>query len=285
MSPPDPPRDPRIRQARRRFERIAALPDPEIDLAEATLAIAAETRPDLDFAAALRELDALADAARPGLDAASDEAGRIAALNRALFDEAGFHGDRDDYYDPDNSDLGRVLERRSGIPITLSVVYLEVAQRLGLHAAGVSFPGHFLVKVVGARETVVDVFERRVVDEAECAERLRAAMGPDARFDRSWLRAAANKEILARILRNLKQIRAARGEAEWALDCCDRILLLAPDSPFDVRDRGLLYAQLGAFLSAADDLERFLELAPDHPLAPETRGVLERVRGRVRRLH
>lgn len=279
------PTDPQALRARRRFTSLAALPDAEIDLAEACLWIAAESRPEIDVGAALRQLDALAEPARGPVGAATSDEERVHALNRVLFEVEGFRGNRDDYYDPANSDLGLVLERRTGIPITLSIVYLEVAWRLGLHAAGVSFPGHFLAKVVGDREIVVDAFEGRILDEGECGERLRAALGPGARFDRSWLRAARNKEILARVLANLKQIHIDRDEPARALACCERILLLAPDAPLELRDRGLLYARLEAFRAAADDLERFLALAPGHASAPDVRRTLARVRERVRSLH
>jgi regulator of sirC expression with transglutaminase-like and TPR domain len=285
VSPLPPSADPRATRARRKFERLVARPDPEIDLAEAALWIAAESRPELDVAAALRDLDALAERARSAVDSADDEEARVHALNRVLFEQEGFHGNRDDYYEPENSDLGRVLERRTGIPITLSIVYVEVAQRLGLHSTGVGFPGHYLAKVVGAREIIVDAFEGRVVDETECGERLRAAMGPDAHFDRGWLRAATHKETLARMLSNLKQIHIGAGDAARALACCDRILLLAPDAPLEIRDRGLLYAELEAYRAADEDLTRFLSLAPGHPSAAAVQRKLEQVRRRVRSLH
>lgn len=277
--------DARVARARRRFESLAAGPDSGIDLAEAALWIAAESRPELDVGGALRALDALAERARPAVAAATREEDRVRALNRVLFEEEGFHGNREDYYQPENSDLGLVLERRTGIPITLSIVYVEVAQRLGLHATGVGFPGHYLAKVVGAREIVVDAFEGRTLDEGECGERLRAVLGPEARFDRSYLRAATHKETLARILSNLKQIHVSRGDPGRALACSERILLLAPDAPLELRDRGLLYAELEAFRAADEDLTRFLSLAPDHPSAAAVARRLEAIRRRVRSLH
>ena len=285
MSPLHPTSDRRAALARRRFERLAALPDPDIDLAEAALWIAAEGRPGLDVAQALRGLDTLAERARPTVEAQPEETGRIEALNRMLFEEEGFRGNRDGYYDVENRDLGLVLERRTGIPITLCIVYVEIAQRLGLHATGVGFPGHFLAKVVGEREIVVDAFEGRTLGEAECQERLQAAMGPDARFDRSWLRAATHKETLARILSNLKHIHIGSGDHARALACVDRILLLAPDAPLELRDRGLLYAALEAYRAADIDLTRFLSLAPKHPSASAVEEKLEQIRRRVRSLH
>ncbi|MGH0034125.1 MAG: SirB1 family protein [Myxococcota bacterium] len=285
MDPIDPTLDPRAARARRRFAEWVARPDPEIELAEAALWIAAETRPALDVAAALGTLDELAAGARQAVEAAADESDRVAALCRALFEEAGFHGNREDYYQPENSDLGLVLERRTGIPITLAIVTVEVAQRLGFHATGVGFPGHYLAKLVGEREIVVDAFEGRVIDEAECGEKLRAALGPDARFDRSWLRAATHKQTLARLLSNLKQIYIGRGDHARALACSDRILLLAPDAATELRDRGLLHAALEAFRAADRDLTRFLSLAPGHPSAPGIERRLAEIRKRVSSLH
>ncbi len=271
--------------ARRRFTEQVRAPEDRIDVAEAALWIAAEAVPHLDVEGYLDVLDRLARGAVRGVEAASGERARIEALNRYLFVECGFHGNRDDYYDPRNSYLNDVLDRRTGIPITLSLVYVEVAQRLGLHATGVAFPGHFLAKVVGAEEVVVDAFAGRVLGAEECGERLRAALGPDARFDRTWLRAARPHEILARMLRNLKQIHMAREEWDDALACCDRALLMAPDDPLELRDRGLVYAELECFRAAADDLERFLTLAPRHESADEVRRSLAPLRQRARELH
>lgn len=285
MTGPAASADPRAARARRQFARLAGLPDSDIDLAEAALWIAAETRPELDVTAALRELDALAARARASTDPVRDETARVEALNRALFVDEGFHGNRDGYYEVENSDLGLVLERRTGIPITLCIVYVEVAQRLGLHASGVGFPGHYLAKVVGDREIVVDAFLGRTLSEAECGERLRQALGPDARFDRSWLRAASHKETLARILSNLKHIHIASGDHARALDCAERVLLLAPDAPLELRDRGLLYAALEAWRAADRDLTRFLSLAPNHPSAATVEEKLEAIRRRLRSLH
>jgi regulator of sirC expression with transglutaminase-like and TPR domain len=271
--------------ARRRFTEHINSPEDRIDVAEAALWIAAEAVPHLNVEGYLDALDRLARGALRSVEAASGERERIAALNRYLFVERGFCGNRDDYNDPRNSYLNDVLDRRTGIPITLSLVYVEVAQRLGFHATGVAFPGHFLAKVVGSEEIVVDAFEGRVVDAEECGERLRAALGPDAHFDRSWLRAARPKEVLARMLRNLKQIHLARDEWDDALACCDRTLLIDPDDPLELRDRGLVYAELECFRAAADDLERFLALAPGHQSAAEMRRTLEPLRQRARELH
>jgi regulator of sirC expression with transglutaminase-like and TPR domain len=271
--------------ARRCFERIAAGADADIDLAEAALWVAAEVYPGLDVGGYLGRLDALADRLRGAVDAANDERGRVEALCRGLCVSEGFVGNRADYYDPRNSYLNEVLERRTGIPITLAIVYLEVAQRLGVHAVGVGFPGHFLCKVVGAEEILIDAFGGRILAEPDCLEILRQALGPSAELDRSHFRAANNKTILARVLTNLKQIHVSRQDFDPALSCCDRLLLLAPDAPLELRDRGWLRFRLGAILGAKADLERFLELAPHHESAGEVTRTLEVLRIQARRVH
>lgn len=247
---------------RAQFAAIAAAPDREIDLPEAALWIAAEEYPALDVAAYLGRLEGLAEAAAARLRGARSEEERVEGLNRFLFEEQSFRGNRADYYDPRNSFLNDVLDRRAGIPITLSLVWLALARALGLDARGIGFPGHFLVKATGPPEILVDPFEGRTLSLADCAARLAAAGAGTAPDPRPHLRAASPREILARLLGNLKLIYAGRGDVERTLACCDRILLLQPDAPHELRDRGLLYAQLDYRAAALADLERYLELAP-----------------------
>jgi regulator of sirC expression with transglutaminase-like and TPR domain len=165
---------------RERFARIAAAPDRDIDLDEAALWIAAEEYPTLDVRAYLARLDALASGASSRLAPVRSAAERAARLNHILFVEAGFAGNRTDYYDPRNSYLSDVLDRKTGIPITLAVVYMEVARRLGLDVRGISFPGHFLVKWVDdaeEREVVVDPFAGATLRPEDCHARLAQASG------------------------------------------------------------------------------------------------------------
>ena len=255
---------------RERFRQIASGPEEELDLAEASLWLAAEACPGLDVDAYLARLDSLADAIAPALVGEASTLARVEILNRELFGTHGFHGSRDDYYEPSNSFLNAVLDRRSGIPITLCVIYIEVARRLGLDAAGINFPGHFLARV-GAEPVIVDAFEGRITSRHECEQRLRAALGDDARLGPSQLEPAGKKQILVRMLGNLKSIYAGRRDFEAALGCSERSLVLAPDSPIELRDRGLIYHALECARPALADLERYLELAPnsvedDHPI-------------------
>ena len=271
--------------ARTRFIELISQPDEQVNLAEAALLIAAETDPSVDIDRYLQQLDSLAQQARGSVLATSAPAERIARLNHFLFVEKGFVGNRDSYYDPRNSFLNHVLDRRTGIPITLSVVYIEVAQRLGLPVRGIGFPGHFLTKHAGDPEIIIDAYFGQVVSEAECKERLRAVLGRGARFNRGYLKAASAKEILGRMLANLKQIYVQGNDLTAALSCVDRMLLLSPDAAREIRDRGFIYEQLECYGAAMADLERFLKLAPDDDSADVVRASLVNLQRQVAQIH
>jgi regulator of sirC expression with transglutaminase-like and TPR domain len=206
-------------------------------------------------------------------------------LTRFLFAEKGFVGNQADYYDRRNSFLNEVLDRRTGIPITLALVYREVGRRAGLAIHGVGFPGHFLAKVDGQPEIIIDPFFGAVLDESQCHERLREVLGKDAPFDKRYLRAATTREILVRMLNNLKHIYLNAKELERALSCCERILLLTPDNQHELRDRGLLYLQLECYGAAQRDLETFLQLAPDDEHADTIRQSLIEIRRHTVQIH
>jgi regulator of sirC expression with transglutaminase-like and TPR domain len=272
------------RDARARFEALAALPDEAIDLALGALLIAAEACPDLDVAAYLARLDALAAHAGREVPAAAPPRERVLALNRFLFEAQGFRGNRTHYDDPRNSYLNEVLERRTGLPITLCVLYVEVARRIALPVHGVGFPGHFLARLEGT-ELVIDAFGARVLAPPDCAALLRQVAGPDAAFDARLLAPTPSREILARMLRNLKQHWWRQHAFESALACCDRILLLLPDLAEEWRDRGLVWRELECFGPAARDLERALALAPDAPWGRAVATELGALRRRAAALH
>jgi regulator of sirC expression with transglutaminase-like and TPR domain len=259
-----PPARRRTLNPRERFTQLVEQLDAEIDLAEAALWIAAEEYPGLDVGGWLARLAALAAEAAPSVHAGADDASRVARLNRFLFVEQGFRGNRDDYYDPRNSFLNDVLERRTGIPIALSLVYIAVGRRLGLDVRGIAFPGHFLVKHVGPTgEIVIDPFARTLLDRDACQRRLDAALPkPERLRPERHLRHASAREILARVLGNLKRIFAARSDLERTLACCDRILLLWPNLPEELRDRALVYESMACYAAAAADLDTLLEVAP-----------------------
>lgn len=248
--------------------RMAAQPDDAIDLAVGALAISRLFQPALAVADGRHELDALADAARARMPEDAELLDRVADLNAFLFDELGFSGNQDDFYDPRNSFLDQVLARRVGIPLTLSLIYVEVAARLGLPAFGVGFPAHFLVRV-GRGETalMLDAYAGGVaLPEDELDRRLADVYGEGMftiRSNPSLLRPASKREILVRMLRNLIGIYRSRGDAAPLLDALNALLTLAPDMPDELQARGLLYRELGYAPAALVDLRRFSELSDD----------------------
>ncbi len=250
-----------------RFHALAALPESQLGLAEGALVLASEARPEVDIARGLEALAELAERARPLVDAAPTPSGAVSALNHSLFELEQFRGNQKRYDDPRNSFLDEVLTRRRGLPITLSVLYVEVARLLGHEAYGVGFPGHFLSKVVGVsdvpdREIIVDPFFGRILSLDECAERVRAAAGDHSELDQQWLQPATAIEIYVRMLNNLKLNYLRQGDGLGALGCFDRIVVLAPDSAQEYRDRGVLLERLECVHAAIEDYSRFLELAP-----------------------
>ena len=263
-------------RARSRFAALVARPT--IPLADAALAIAEEEYPLLDSGRYLGELDALARAVEERLER-RDAASMLRAMRRTLFDEARFRGNTEEYYDPRNSFLNEVLERRVGIPITLSVVYLEVAARVGFDVQGVGVPGHFLVKhVAGERAVFVDPFnggELLSADDVAARHRARAG-GRD--LEPRTLEGVPTRHIVARMLHNLKRIYAEKGDDARTLWVVDRLLLLSPDDPGERRDHGLVAARLGGARAAIADLEAYLEASPDAPDAREVRALVEQLR-------
>jgi regulator of sirC expression with transglutaminase-like and TPR domain len=269
---------------RRLFTAEVSRPDEDIDLARAALRVAAEERPDLDVEACVRRIDGLAASVAPALAAFRSPADALARM-RELFASARFQGNVSDYFDPRNSFLDQVLERRIGIPITLSIVYLEVGWRCGLPLAGVGFPGHFLVKYVEiAGDHYVDPFEgARTIALAELRQRMVSLFGPQAVLRPEHLSAVSRRDILVRLNANLKSVYTDRGDLPRALAAVERILILTPEAPAEVRDRGLLYLGLHAYAQATSDLTRYLALAPGAEDAEAIREQLEvATRERVR---
>jgi regulator of sirC expression with transglutaminase-like and TPR domain len=195
---------------------------------------------------------------------------KVMVLNRYLFNEQGFCGNAGDYYDPRNSYLNQVLERRTGIPITLSILYMEIGGRLGLRLQGVSFPGHFLVKLrVTGGQLVIDPF---CGGEAQSESDLRARLAqvlPQRDADTlplpQFLEAASSRQILARVLRNLKGIYLQSEQAQNTLKVMQRMVMVAPHAAEEVRDRGLAYYKLDCFRAALADLQDYLDRRPEAP--------------------
>jgi len=252
---------------RRAFATLIALPDDAIDLGQAALLIARQEYPDLEVGAYLARLDDMAGAIRSRLRGGEGFTSLIAHLNRFLFEEMGFRGNQTEYNDPRNSFLNDVLDRRVGIPISLSTVYLEVAKRIDCPLAGVAFPGHFLVRYVGQGapvEVLIDPFNRGVIlTEEECRRRLEQMYGGRIPYRPEFLKRARNREILERMLNNLKAIYESQRDYHRALRIQELILCIHPGNPVLMRDRGLLHHRMALLEQAARDLEAYVEAVPE----------------------
>ncbi|HLG14974.1 MAG TPA: tetratricopeptide repeat protein [Blastocatellia bacterium] len=272
---------------RARFATALSSNEEQIDLAEAALLIAGEEYPHLNVLAYVEKLDRFGDLAREQADAARGAHGTILAINTVIFEELGFHGNRENYYDPRNSFLNEVIDRRLGIPITLAVVYMAVARRVGFGVHGVAMPHHFIVKHIHeGGEIFIDPFNGgQVMGEAECGELLDQVSGGRMKLESEYLCAATNKQILTRMLTNLLGIYAESNDYGRALAALDRILLINPDSPSHVRDRGLLLAALGDAHHALAELARYLQLAPEAADAAAIREQMKTIRGTHARLN
>ena len=254
--------------------KIAKTSEQELNLAEAALLIAMDEYPGLDVEAYLRQLDELATGVQQRLPAQAGLEDTLVTLNQFLFVELGFSGDTENYDDPRNSFLNEVLDRKRGIPITLSIIYMEVGRRLGLPLKGVSFPGHFLVKFATREgEVVLDPFSGgSLMSKEDLEEMLEETYGGadtlHAPLER-LLTAAGNKEILVRMLRNLKAAYLRRERFDKALTVVDRILLIQPEQPDEIRDRACIYERLECFRAALQNFQSYLTLRPSSGDAPD----------------
>lgn len=254
-------------------------PDEQIDLAKAALYIAQEEYADLDPAEYLNALDTMAAEVKERLPVEQYPLRIIQTINQHLYDDLGFSGNTAEYYDPRNSFLNEVIERRNGIPITLALVYLEVARRLDFPMVGVGMPFHFLIRPdVAEMEIFVDAFNRGEVLFAEdCEERLTQIFGQPVTLQPRFVQAVTPRQFLARMLTNLKLIYLKQEELEKALAAVERILLLFPEVAMELRDRGLIYYQLGRWALAGDDFETYLAKAPNAEDAPAIRRLLSQM--------
>ncbi len=266
---------------RSRFAAVVAQQDSDVDLALAALLIAAEEYPQLLPEPYLRRLDILAERVRDRLDEETAPLLVLQELSRVLFREEGFRGNAEAYYDPRNSFLNDVLDRRLGVPLTLSLLYLEIGWRLGLPLQGVNFPGHFLVRYDGeAVKLLIDPFqggEIRFEDEAQ--ELLDRVYGGTVSLQPSYLRPAGRKDILVRLLSNLKGIYLNTRDDRRALAATERILLVRPDAAEEVRDRGMLLARLGFADDAVQELRDYLARAPGAEDAERVRLLIQELGG------
>ena len=261
------------------WKSLAGQEDDTLPLLGTALLIARDEYPRLDADLYDTLLQSHAEELRGEIDAIEPLPLKMQAINRHLFEELGYAGNHDEYYDPRNSYLNEVFERRLGNPISLAMVQMEVARRLGMPLDGVSFPGHFLVRLpVDDGVLVMDPFNRgRPLDEDELRQRARPHLGGEMPDDEALYRIlhpATHRAMLTRMLRNLHGVYVDRDDWERAVRCADRILKLAPDNADALRDRGLGYFKLGHRHGARNDLGRYLQL---HPQAPDAGTLRERV--------
>jgi regulator of sirC expression with transglutaminase-like and TPR domain len=260
-------------------EAFAALAGPQvqdedIDLVRAALVIARTEYPDLESEPYLERIDQIARKAQVRIADPGDVAQTIAALNHVLFEEANLCGNHEDYYDPRNSFLNDVLDRGLGIPITLALIYMEVGRRLGFLLFGVGMPGHFLLKHydVDGTETLIDCFNRgNILTMHDCQRRLDEIYSGQMTLRPEFLFAVSRRQILTRILNNLKTIYLSARNFRKALPLMDLMLVVYPRSPEDVKHRALLRQSLGQGKGAAEDLEQYLKMSPDASDADEIR--------------
>ncbi len=270
-------------EARRLFAEMVSRKEEDIELAKAALLFAKEQYPDLDIEKYLRKIDLMAEQLKRRAGHNTDPYYLISEINRYLFNEEGFRGNEHDYYDPRNSFLNDVLDRKTGIPITLSVLYMEIGNRIGLPILGVGFPGHFVVKYSGVESKfLIDPFNKgRILLEKDCQEMLNRVYGGGIKLPSDFLRTATKKQILDRMLHNLKGIYLGSKDYCKALSFVDMILLIDPDVMPELRDRGLLYYNLECFAQALSDLETYLRYAPKAEDAEAIRSHIPALKGLV----
>lgn len=266
--------------------------DAAFPLTEAALSLAQDEFPDLDIQGVLAEIDALAERLKRRLPADSTPLHRLRMLNRYFYGELGFAGNVNDYYDPYNSCLNIVLQSRRGIPISLAVLYIELAHQVGLPAKGVSFPGHFLVKLrMPGGEVVIDPFSGLSLSREELEERLapyKRQQGLTGDYDVPlglFLQSASPREVIARMLRNLKEIHRTHEDWPRLVAVMQRLVILLPEALDELRDRGLAYAEMGRRDEAIADLTDYVQRARQAADRQAIAERLESLRGGAPRWH
>ena len=275
------PKDPQSQA----LSEMMRLPEERISLARAALLVAASEYPQLDAARYVERLDAMAEVVRGRIGGEMNPLDIIAGINRHLFDEEGFVGNSEDYYDPRNSFLNEVLDRKTGIPITLSTVYLEIAERLKLPLVGVGLPGHFLVKHPYF-EVLIDPFAKgRILSEDDCREQMKQLLGEEVPFHKAYLNGVTKRHIVLRMLNNLRTIYVNARQFQKALRISDMALAVAPGSALEWKQRAGLLIQLRRPGEAIAGLNRYLEADPDAEDAKEIQQVLAHLRKSMAQLN
>lgn len=269
------------------FSQIASLADDRIDLAHGALLIAKAVYPDLKESLYLERLDRMASRVKLDMTADAESEDIITKLNDVLFEQEKFRGNHENYYDPDNSFLNRVLDRKTGIPITLSLIYIEVAGRLGLDVRGIGLPGHFITALYHASGKIfIDPFNRgEILTVDECLEIIRTHMGDTFAPDLHWLQPISRKELLTRMLRNLKLIYARQDDDVMLFKMLHWILTLQPEAPAELSERAMLYEAMGNPSRAARDWERYLANVGDHKSVTTIRARIDNLKKQQSRIH
>jgi regulator of sirC expression with transglutaminase-like and TPR domain len=247
------------------FDREIYKPDSEIDLGKAALSYAKVEYPDLDIDKYLNILDEISVAVQNKLPSELYPLKIIQSINQYLFTELQFQGNTRNYYNPDNSFLNKVIDRQTGIPITLAVIYLEIAKRIGFPMVGIGMPGHFLIRPdFEDAEIFIDAFNQgEILFKQDCQEILDRVYQQRIPLEAKFFDPIDNRQILARMLTNLKYIYLNEGKFDRAIDYISGILLLFPENPYELRDRGLLYYELNRWQEAVQDLKFYLAILPN----------------------
>ncbi len=270
---------------RREFTRLIARPEEDLDLGLAALLVAGEEYPELDVAEHLRRLDEFADAVRYHAPEGLPPVELARLLGSYLFEEQGFQGNSADYYNPDNSYLNRVLDTHTGIPITLSLLFLEVARRLGLRCRGVGMPGHFLVGLDGS-EVYFDPFNGgSALTPADCRRLAEGLFGPRMSWNDGYLTPCTKYEFLFRMLNNLKVVYERTDAPDKALGVTQRMIMVNPEATTLHQDLAALYFQQHQYRAAIRSLETYLREAKDAPDAPQVKTWIESIRVTLNRLN
>jgi len=245
------------------FVQMVNRPDEALELARIALLVAAESDLEVDIDGELRQLEGWAEELRSRLGPDLNNLQKLARLRSFVFDDLGFRGDRRDYYSPSNSLLHQVMKRRRGIPLTLSIVFMELGWRIGIPFEGVAFPGHFLVRLPGEpRDLLLDPYKRgMMVHEEDCRQMLLESTGGRMSYDPALTASVGKRDMVARLLHNLKGAYLRAGDDAQALAAVERLLVLKPDDPEEVRDRGLLLFRMQKYGAALDSLNAYLAAA------------------------
>ena len=265
--------------------------DAAIDLAQAALLIACIEYPDLDMQPYLAQLDALARRVRDSLALAPpdiqpmlppeiDPLTVLHAINQVLFSEEQFRGNQDDYENPDNSYLNKVLEKHTGLPITLALLYIEVGKRVGIPINGIGLPYHFMAGCPTPEGMIyIDAFHGgRLLTQQECKDHLRQMFKHRIKFYLHWFKPVSHKQFLVRLLNNLKRAYLEKEQYERTIAVCDLILALTPQAAIELRDRGIIHLQLKHYSRALHDLIAYVDLAPDAEDRYEMQGHIKSIR-------